>query len=51
MILGVDPKVGHVVASVYPACLVEGVSSGLEKMERSLVTTTDKLPAQLNELQ
>ena len=51
LILGVDPRIGNIVASVEPACDVGGVSVCLEELEKVVTSTWSTLPGQLAKLQ
>ena len=51
VILGVDTRVGNIVASVDPPCPVGGVPACLEELERVVTSTWSKLLAQLSKLQ
>lgn len=51
MLLGVDPRVGNIVASVKPPCTSEGVQRCLGDLEKAVTASREALPAQLNMLQ
>ncbi|XP_064393727.1 mediator of RNA polymerase II transcription subunit 14-like isoform X2 [Halichondria panicea] len=51
VVLGVDGRVGQIILSLQPPCLVEGVASRLEEIRRTLTTSKNDLPSQLGLLQ
>ncbi len=51
VVLGVDGRVGQIILSLQPPCLVEGVASRLEEIRRTLTTSNNDLPSQLSLLQ
>ena len=51
VLLGVDPRVGNIVASVEPLCTSEGVQRCLGELEKAVTASRETLPAQLNTLQ
>ena len=51
VLLGVDPRVGNIVASVEPPCTSEGVQRCLGDLEKSVTASRESLPAQLSTLQ
>ena len=51
VLLGVDPRVGNILASVEPPCASEGVQRCLGELEKTVTASRETLPAQLNTLQ
>lgn len=51
VILGVDPRVGNVVASVEPRCTCGRVQQCLVELEKVVTASRENLPAQLSTLQ
>ena len=51
LVLGVDPRVGNIVASVDPPCSVGGVVACLEELEKVVSSNSSTLPTQLTKLQ
>ncbi len=51
VVLGVDGRVGQIVVSLHPPCLVEGVAAKLIEMGRTLTSSKDAAPSQLSLLQ
>ena len=51
VLLGVDSRVGNLVASLDTPCTVGKVPACLEKLEKEVMSSWSKLPAQLSELQ
>ena len=51
VVLGVDPRVGNVVASVEPQCTCVRVQQCLVELEKVVTANRESLPAQLSTLQ
>lgn len=51
VVLGVDGRVGQIVVSLQPPCLVEGVTAKLVEMGRTLTSSKDAVQSQLSTLQ
>ena len=51
LVLGVDPRIGHLVAAVEPPCEVGKVPTCLDNLEKAVTTSWSSLPAQLAKLQ
>lgn len=51
VVLGVDSRVGNIVASLAPPCSLGKLGACLEDMERAVTSSWTNLPAQLEKLQ
>ena len=51
LLIGIDSRSGHVIASLEVDCLCASVKSALEMMEREVTDNNSCLPAQLTLLQ
>ncbi len=51
VVLGVDPRIGHLVAAMDTPCMVGKVPACLEELEKAVTTSWSTLPAQLAKLQ
>ena len=51
VVLSVDSRVGHIVASVEPKASFPGVLRNLADLEHAVTTSRDSLPTQLSVLQ
>lgn len=51
VVLGVDSRVGNIVASLDPPCSLGKLGACLEDMERAVTSSWTNLPAQLEKLQ
>ena len=51
LVLGVDRRVGHVVAAVVPPTSSPMVQRNLEDLEKAVTTNRDLLPSQISTLQ